>query len=100
VEAPTEVPELWAFADFPGNAVNTVLHDADHPSRLVLPVVPNDTAPHAAATCNSLIREPCRTDPVAANPDPVVPEVPLAALLPIVALLLLAAVRRRRRFAT
>jgi putative CocE/NonD family hydrolase len=105
VEAPTEVPELWAFADFPGNAVNTVLHDADHPSRLVLPVVPNDTAPHAAATCNSLIREPCRTDPVAANPsdpDPVVPEVPYAALLPLAALLLLAAaaLRRRRRFAT
>jgi hypothetical protein len=79
-----------------------VLHDADHPSRLVLPVVPNDTAPHAAATCNSLIREPCRTDPVASNPsdpDPVVPEVPFAAVLPLAALLLLGSglvITRRR----
>jgi putative CocE/NonD family hydrolase len=102
VEAPTEVPELWAFADFPTNAVNTVLHDADHPSKLVLPVVPNDTAAHAPAACNSLIREPCRTDPVASNPDdvdPVVPEVPYAVLLPLAGLLVAGLVVTRRRVA-
>jgi putative CocE/NonD family hydrolase len=99
VEAPTEVPELWAFADFPGNAVNTVLHDAAHPSQLVLPVVPNDTAAHPAAACNSLIREPCRADPVASNPSgpgPDVPEVPYAVLLPLAGLLVAAAVVIRR----
>jgi putative CocE/NonD family hydrolase len=100
VEAPTELPELWAFADFPVNAVNTVLHDPAHPSRLVLPVVPND-GEHAAAACNSLIREPCRVDPVTANPDgpdPLVPEVPYAALLPVLALVIggLIVARRRR----
>ncbi|MCU1590787.1 MAG: hypothetical protein JWP11_2043 [Frankiales bacterium] len=100
VEAPTELPELWAFADYPVNAVNTVLHDATHPSRLVLPVVPNDPAPHALAPCGSLIREPCRTDPVASNPDdpdPVVPEVPYAALLPLLGLAVAGAVVARRR---
>jgi putative CocE/NonD family hydrolase len=105
VEAPTEVPELWAFADFPGNAVNTVLHDAGHPSRLVLPVVPNDAERSTALPgCDTLIREPCRTDPVASNPgpEPVVPEVPYAVLLPVLAaagcgLLGQGAVRRRRR---
>jgi hypothetical protein len=99
VEAPTTLPELWAFADFPGTAVNTVLHDADHPSRLVLPVVPNDGV-HAAAACGSLIREPCRTDPVASNPtgpSPDVPEVPYAALLPVAALLVAGLVLTRRR---
>jgi putative CocE/NonD family hydrolase len=98
VEAPTEVPELWAFADFPGNAVNTVLHDAGHPSRLVLPVVPNDAARSTALpACNTLIREPCRADPVAATADPVVPEAPYAILLPLVGLGLLGLVVSRRR---
>lgn len=61
LEAPTALPELWAFAPFPVPAVNTILSDKAHPSRLVLPVVPNDRnrrTTHAA--CNSLIREPCR----------------------------------------
>ncbi|MDT7539469.1 MAG: hypothetical protein QOI82_3054, partial [Actinomycetota bacterium] len=98
VEAPTEVPELWAFADFPGNAVNTVLHDAGHPYRLVLPVVPNDAARSTALpACNTLIREPCRADPVAAGADPVVPEAPYAILLPLVGLGLLGLVVSRRR---
>ncbi|MBK5305296.1 MAG: CocE/NonD family hydrolase [Frankiaceae bacterium] len=100
VEAPTILPELWAFADFPGTAVNTVLHDAEHPSRLVLPVVPNDANRSTALpACDTLVREPCRTDPVATNPgpEPVVPEVPYAVLLPLVALLVGGAVLRRRR---
>jgi len=61
LEAPTALPELWAFAAIPVPAVNTVLSDKAHPSRLVLPVVPNDRnrrTTHAA--CHTLIREPCR----------------------------------------
>ena len=48
LESPTVLPELWAFVPSPIPAVNTVLHDAGHLSRIVLPVVPNDpqrTAP-------------------------------------------------------
>ncbi|MCU1587903.1 MAG: hypothetical protein JWN31_1396 [Frankiales bacterium] len=61
LEAPTALPELWAFAAYPVPAVNTVLSDKAHPSRLVLPVVPNDpNRRRALPTCNSLIREPCR----------------------------------------
>jgi putative CocE/NonD family hydrolase len=61
VEAPTALPELWAFAAFPVPADNTVLSDRAHPSRLVLPVVPNDRNRRTALpACNSLIREPCR----------------------------------------
>jgi putative CocE/NonD family hydrolase len=101
VEAPTTLPELWAFAPFPTAAVNTVLHDADHPSRLVLPVVPNDANRSTALpVCDTLIREPCRTDPATSNPDdpdPVVPEVPYAALLPLAALAIAGTVVTRRR---
>jgi putative CocE/NonD family hydrolase len=61
VEAPTPLPELWAFAPYPVPALNTVLSDAAHPSRLVLPLVPNDAARRAALPpCDTLIREPCR----------------------------------------
>jgi putative CocE/NonD family hydrolase len=61
VEAPTVLPELWAFAAYPVAGMNTILSDAAHPSRLVLPVVPNDPNRHRAyPACDSLIREPCR----------------------------------------
>jgi putative CocE/NonD family hydrolase len=65
VQAPTPLPELWAFAPSPYPAVDTVLHDARHVSRLVLPLVPNDPNRVAAfPTCGSLIRQPCRADPL------------------------------------
>jgi len=61
VEAPTTLPELWAFTPYPAPAVDTVLSDATHPSRLVLPVVPNDPRRRSAyPVCGSLVREPCR----------------------------------------
>jgi hypothetical protein len=44
----------------------SILHDADHPSALVLPLVPNDAelVPEPPA-CGSVIRQPCRPDPLA-----------------------------------
>jgi putative CocE/NonD family hydrolase len=61
IEAPTALPELWAFASYPVPAQNTILSDAAHPSRLVLPLVPNDAMRHTALPgCDTLIREPCR----------------------------------------
>ena len=65
VESPTVLPELWSFVPSPTPARNTVLHDAAHPSRLVLPLVPNDPAQVAGRpACGTVIRQPCRPDPL------------------------------------
>lgn len=89
IEAPTTLPELWAFTPYPTQAVNTILHDAAHPSAIVLPIVPNDPAIRPAlppADCGDVIRQPCRTDTQAAPSDPppsapdaTVPEFPVPA---------------------
>jgi hypothetical protein len=67
VDAPTFLPQLWAFTPSPSPAAVTILHDTDHPSRLVLPQVPNDDARSTTlAACGLLIRQPCRPDPLGA----------------------------------
>jgi uncharacterized protein len=66
VEAPTMLPELWSFPPPPYPAVNEVWHDATHVSRLVLPLVANDpTRIESYPACNTVIRQPCRPDPLA-----------------------------------
>lgn len=68
IEAPTALPQLWAFAASPVPTAVTVLHDAAHPSRLVLPLVPNDDERAAERpACDSVIRQPCRPDPLGAG---------------------------------
>ena len=68
VEAPTFLPQLWAFTPTPAPTQVTVLHDADHPSRLVLPRVPNDPERiEELPECGLVIRQPCRPDPLAAS---------------------------------
>jgi hypothetical protein len=83
IEAPTVVPELWSFVPNPQATQNTVLHDAAHPSALVLPLVPNDAQRAAGLpACGSLIRQPCRPDPLKAggassgSPAPATPGAP------------------------
>ena len=67
VEAPTFLPQLWAFTPTPVPGAVTVLHDAAHPSRLVLPKVPNDeNRLRTLPACGSLIHQPCRQDPLGA----------------------------------
>jgi putative CocE/NonD family hydrolase len=68
VEAPEFLPSLWAFTPSPLPSQVQVLHDAAHPSRLVLSQVP-DAADRieALSTCGTVIRQPCRPDPVAAS---------------------------------
>ncbi len=71
IEAPTFLPQLWAFTPTPIPTTVSVRHDADHPSRLVLPRVPND--PDRISTlpaCSLVIRQPCRPDPLAAVVPP------------------------------
>ena len=71
VEAPTFLPQLWAFTPTPVPTPVEVLHDTNHPSRLVLPKVPNDPERIAAPpTCSLVIRQPCRPDPLSAASAP------------------------------
>ena len=63
IEGPKFLPELWGFAALPLPATNLVYHDAEHPSSLALPVLPNFTIPAADQSlpaCGSVIRQPCR----------------------------------------
>jgi putative CocE/NonD family hydrolase len=65
VEAPTALPQLWAFTPSPVPTPVRVLHDAEHPSRLVLPLVPNDEERVAELpACGTVVRQPCRPDPL------------------------------------
>jgi putative CocE/NonD family hydrolase len=65
VEAPTGHTGFWAFTPTGGPAVNTVLHDAAHPSRLVLGQLRGEVARAPLPACDSLRNQPCRTDPLA-----------------------------------
>ena len=78
VDAPTFLPQLWAFTPVLTPGPVTILHDAEHPSRVVLPRVPNDEARVAALPgCGSVIRQPCRPDPLEATASgPATPATP------------------------
>ena len=50
----------WSFQNLPAGGTVTVLTDRNHPSRVVLPVLPNIEAPAGLAACGSLRGQPCR----------------------------------------
>jgi len=64
VEAPGGNRPFWAFGDLAANGtvINDIAHSTGHPSKLVLPVIPNPPAgiPAAYPPCGSLRGEPCR----------------------------------------
>ena len=62
VEAPGGNRPFWTFADLPanGSVVNEVAHSVGHASKVVLPVIPNASAPTAAPPCGTLRGQPCR----------------------------------------
>ena len=60
VDAPTAITGDWYLQFFAQPAVNRILHDAEHPSRLVVGVVPGGTAPEPSAPCEELRMQPCR----------------------------------------
>jgi putative CocE/NonD family hydrolase len=64
IEAPTGHTGFWAFAPVLPPGVNTVLHDASHPSRLVVGVLPGIGAPGPLPGCDTLRNQPCRSDPL------------------------------------
>jgi uncharacterized protein len=60
--APGGDQPVWGFAEASPNGTPwvAVAHDAEHPSRLVLPVTPNVEAPTPLPQCPALRGEPCR----------------------------------------
>ena len=67
IDAPGNNRPVWVFDTIDHGETVTIAHDADHPSRLVLPVVSSVTAPAGAPACGSLRGQPCRTFVPAAN---------------------------------
>lgn len=65
IESPLAHTGFWAFAPVLPPGINTVLHDAEHPSRLVVGVLPGVEAPTPRPGCDTLRNQPCRTDPLA-----------------------------------
>ena len=61
------VTGLWGFAHSPAPAALSVLHDAEHPSRLVLGVMPGERARTALPPCGTVASETCRPDPLGAD---------------------------------
>lgn len=67
IEAPTGHTGFWAFAPVGGPAVNTVLHDRAHVSKLVLGQLTGQTARAPLPACDTLRNQPCRPDPLASG---------------------------------
>ena len=76
IDAPTGHTGFWAFTPVGGPAVNTVLHDKEHPSRLVLGQLVGETARAPLPACDTLRNQPCRPDPLAVAPAVPAPAVP------------------------
>ena len=64
IEAPTGHTGFWAFDPVMQNAVNTVLRDRRHPSRLVLGLLSGERPHDPLPPCDSLRNQPCRPDPL------------------------------------
>lgn len=64
IDAPTSHTGFWAFVPTPDPAINTILHDAAHPSRLVVGVLAGQSAQAPLPACDTVRNQPCRSDPV------------------------------------
>ncbi|CAN5600305.1 hypothetical protein BH23ACT3_BH23ACT3_19550 [soil metagenome] len=60
VDAPGNSRAVWAFDTIAGGEQVTIAHDAEHPSKLVLAVVPDVVVPPGVAACGALRGQPCR----------------------------------------
>ena len=54
-------PEINPVTEQPQPAVNSVLHDPGHPSRLVFSLLPGGRAEKPLPACNTLLNQPCRS---------------------------------------
>ncbi len=63
IDAPSTTGE-WGFKTIAGSGQVSILHDAAHPSALVLGLLSTEPAPIPPAQCGTLISEPCRSTTV------------------------------------
>jgi uncharacterized protein len=68
VDAPTGVTGGWSFDFLRTPATNTIVHDAAHPSKLVVGLLPEERARAPLPGCDTLLNQPCRRS-VAPVPD-------------------------------
>ncbi len=59
----------WNFEPLANAGTNSILHEAAHPSELIVGTVPGATAHGGYPTCDTLLNEPCRSDAFTAS-DP------------------------------
>jgi uncharacterized protein len=68
IDAPGNSRAVWEFRTIDNGETVTIAHDSEHPSNLVLPVVPGiDVPKKAPPACGSLRGQPCRKWVNAAN---------------------------------
>jgi hypothetical protein len=64
IESPVAHTGFWDFLPTLPPSLDTVLHDAAHPSRLVVGVLDGETARTTLPACDTLRNQPCRRDPL------------------------------------
>jgi putative CocE/NonD family hydrolase len=52
----------WNFQPLANGGLNSILHDAEHPSRIVLATVPGASAKASHPACDTVLNQPCRPD--------------------------------------
>ena len=67
IDAPGNNRPVWEFRTISAGETVTIAYDADHPSQLVLSVVPVAVGAPAPAACGALRGQPCRDYVAAAN---------------------------------
>jgi putative CocE/NonD family hydrolase len=61
----------WNFEPLANGGLNSLLHDAKHPSEIVVGTVPGASAHHAGyPACDTLLNQPCRPDAFTASDPP------------------------------
>ncbi len=70
VDAPGNSRPVWEFDTIDAGETVQIAHDADHPSKIVLQVVPGIAVPPGVPACGALRGQPCRTY-VPADNEPV-----------------------------
>ena len=60
IDAPGGNRGVWSFRSISAGEKVSILHDAEHPSSIVLPVIPGIEVPAGYPACGSLRGQPCR----------------------------------------